>query len=76
MGILITAKTRENANSNMADRKSCRQDCRRAISLLQEATRLIAEEYELLHDYRDLFIDKAVRNNRSKLAIANRHQER
>ena len=30
----------------------------------------------LLHEYRDLFIDKAVRNNRSKLAIANRHQER
>ena len=30
----------------------------------------------LLHEYRDLFIDMAVRNNRSKLAIANRHQER
>ena len=26
--------------------------------------------------YRDLFIDMAVRNNRSELAIANRHQER
>ena len=32
--------------------------------------------YNLLHEYRDLFIDMAVRNNRSKLAIANRHQER
>ena len=30
----------------------------------------------LLHEYRDLFIDMAMRNNRSKLAIANRHQER
>ena len=30
----------------------------------------------LLHEYRDLFIDMAVRNNRSILAIANRHQER
>ena len=30
----------------------------------------------LLHEYRDLFIDMAVRNNRSELAIANRHQER
>ena len=30
----------------------------------------------LLYEYRDLFIDMAVRNNRSKLAIANRHQER
>ena len=26
-------------------------------------------------EYRDLFIDMAVRNNRSELAIANRHQE-
>ena len=34
------------------------------------------KEMILLHEYRDLFIDKAVRNNRSKLAIANRHQER
>ena len=25
----------------------------------------------LLHEYRDLFIDMAVRNNRSELAIAN-----
>ena len=30
----------------------------------------------LLHEYRDLFIDMAVRNNRSELAIGNRHQER
>ena len=30
----------------------------------------------LLYEYRDLFIDMAVRNNRSELAIANRHQER
>ena len=30
----------------------------------------------LLHEYRDLFIDMDVRNNRSELAIANRHQER
>ena len=30
----------------------------------------------LLYEYRDLFINMAVRNNRSELAIANRHQER
>ena len=30
----------------------------------------------LLYEYRDVFIDMAVRNNRSELAIANRHQER
>ena len=29
-----------------------------------------------LYEYRDLFIDMDVRNNRSELAIANRHQER
>ena len=29
----------------------------------------------LLYEYRDLFIDMDVRNNRSDLAIANRHQE-
>ena len=36
----------------------------------------IEQHMYLLHKYRDLFIDMAVRNNRSKLAIANRHQER
>ena len=30
----------------------------------------------LLYEYRGLFIDMATRNNRSELAIANRHQER
>ena len=30
----------------------------------------------LLYEYRDLFIDMAVRNNRSELATASRHQER
>ena len=30
----------------------------------------------LLYEYRDLFIDMDVRNNRSELAIVNRHQER
>ena len=30
----------------------------------------------LLYEYRDLFIDMVVRNNRSELAIDNRHQER
>ena len=30
----------------------------------------------LLYEYRDLFIDMDMRNNRSELAIANRHQER
>ena len=30
----------------------------------------------LLHEYKDLFIDMDVRNNRFELAIANRHQER
>ena len=34
------------------------------------------EKLVLLYDYRDLFVDMAVRNNRSELAIANRHQER
>ena len=29
----------------------------------------------LLYEYRDLFIDMAVRNNCSELAITNRHQE-
>ena len=33
-------------------------------------------KYDLLHEYKDLFIDMDVRNNRSELAIANRHQER
>ena len=32
--------------------------------------------FYLLYEYRDLFIDMVVRNNRSELAIANRHQER
>ena len=30
----------------------------------------------LLYEYRDLFIDMDVGNNRSELAITNRHQER
>ena len=30
----------------------------------------------LLYEHRGLFIDMDVRNNRSELAIANRHQER
>ena len=34
------------------------------------------EKLNLLYEYRDLFTDMAVRNNRSELAIANRHQER
>ena len=36
----------------------------------------LMRETLLLYEYRDLFIDMDVRNNRSKLAIANRHQER
>ena len=36
----------------------------------------IARELILLYEYRDLFIDMAVHNNRSKIPIANRHQER
>ena len=32
--------------------------------------------FKLLYEYRDLFIDMDVRNNRSELATANRHQER
>ena len=46
LGILTTVKTRENANFNVADSESFRQDRRRAILLLQEATKLIGEEYE------------------------------
>ena len=34
------------------------------------------QEKILLDEYRDLFIDMDVGNNRSELAIANRHQER
>ena len=34
------------------------------------------QEKILLYEYRDLFIDMDVGNNRSELAIANRHQER
>ena len=34
------------------------------------------QEKILLYEYRDLFIDIDVGNNRSELAIANRHQER
>ena len=33
-------------------------------------------ESNLVYEYRDLFIDMDVRNNRSELAIANRHLER
>ena len=40
------------------------------------AVRAIFYDAILLYEYRDLFIDMAVRNNRSELAIANRHQER
>ena len=32
-------------------------------------------EFILLYEYKDLFIDMAVRNNRSQLATTNRHQE-
>ena len=34
------------------------------------------QEKILLYEYRDLFINMDVDNNRSELAIANRHQER
>ena len=34
------------------------------------------QEKILFYEYRDLFIDMDVGNNRSELAIANRHQER
>ena len=34
------------------------------------------QEKILLYEYRDLFIDMNVGNNRSELAITNRHQER
>ena len=34
------------------------------------------QENILFYEYRDLFIDMDVGNNRSELAIANRHQER
>ena len=37
---------------------------------------IFASIYNLLYEYRDLFIDMDVRNNRSELAVANRHQER
>ena len=44
---------------------------------MQNGYDLYPSEYNfLLYEYRDLFIDMAVRNNRSELAIANRHQER
>ena len=34
------------------------------------------QEKILFYEYRDLFIDRNLGNNRSELAIANRHQER
>ena len=34
------------------------------------------QEKILFYEYRDLFIDMDVGNNRSELAIANRHQQR
>ena len=37
---------------------------------------LVILDWYLLHEYKYLFIDMDVRNNRSELAIANRHQER
>ena len=37
---------------------------------------IFASIYNLLYEYIDLFIDMDVRNNRSELAVANRHQER
>ena len=46
----------------------------RAIKLI--SPRLSYDNLYLLPGYRHLFIDMDVRNNRSKLAIANRHQER
>ena len=36
----------------------------------------VNEKYDLLYEYKDLFIDMDVPKNRSELAIANRHQER
>ena len=50
------------------------QDIRKQQSFPQ-FRKAIAEHY-LLYKYKDLFIDMDVRNNRSELAIANRHQER
>ena len=44
------------------------------VSNLHSGTKLLGW---LRHcEYRDVFIDMAVRNNRSELAIAIRHQER
>ena len=43
---------------------------------MQKSLFLSVREDILLHEYKDLFIDMDVRNNRSELAIANRHQER
>ena len=43
---------------------------------LWEMNRFCIALYNLLHEYKDLFIDIDVPKNRSELAIANRHQER
>ena len=37
---------------------------------------MLSHKKDYIIEYRDLFIDMDVRNNRSELAIANRHQER
>ena len=72
MGILITVKTRENANSNMADRESFRQDRRRAISLLQETTRLIGEEYESSNTSRTRVLNSETNQNAISVNQQNR----
>ena len=46
------------------------------IIFTQVHNTIIHKKLYILYEYRDLFIDMDVRNNRSELAIANRHQER
>ena len=48
----------------------------RELKLLTAQVKSPMTHKNLLYEYRDLFIDMDVRNNRSELAIANRHQER
>ena len=46
------------------------------MSVIEILKKHLLFSFVLLYEYRDLFIDMDVRNNRSELAIANRHQER
>ena len=63
---------RENAYFNMADSESFRQDRRRAISLLREATRLIGKEHESSNTSRARVLNSETNQNAISLGQQNR----